>query len=53
LKEVTLFLKFAKLELLTIMLVSPANKTGLDSLFNTLGKSLMEKRKSNGPSIDP
>jgi hypothetical protein len=48
-----IFLKFIDLRLLIIILVSSAKIIVLDLLFMTLGKSLMYKRKSRGPSIEP
>jgi hypothetical protein len=36
-----------------IILVSPANNVGLDISDIVLGKSLMNKRKNNGPRIEP
>ena len=35
------------------MLVSLANKVGLDVLFIIYGKSLMSNSKNSGPSIEP
>jgi hypothetical protein len=41
------------LGLIIIILVSMAKRIDLDLLFMTLGKSLMYKRRSRGPSIEP
>jgi hypothetical protein len=42
-EKIRSFLKFIKLGLLTMMLVSSSNKTGLELLFTALGKSLCKR----------
>jgi hypothetical protein len=45
-EKVRSFLKFTKSGLLTITLVSSANKTGLELSFTTSGKSLYKREKA-------
>jgi len=40
-------------ELENITLASSVNKVGLDILFITYGKSLIQNRKNSGPSVVP
>jgi len=47
------FLKSVGSEFVIIMLVSPLNKIGLDKSDIIFGRSLMYKRKNNGPRIEP
>jgi hypothetical protein len=48
-----LFLKPVKLECVIKMLVSSANKIGVDLLFINAGKSFIYIRKSKGPITGP
>jgi hypothetical protein len=49
---ITLLITFVGLELVAIILVSSANKTGLDLFLTKSGKSFIYRRKSKGPRMD-
>ena len=46
------FLNTMRLGLVTIILVSSANKTGWDLLFTVFGKSFIQRRKGKHPGIE-
>jgi hypothetical protein len=48
-----LLLKSSDLEFLNIILVSSANRIGLDFLLMGFDRSFMFRKKSKGPKIDP
>jgi hypothetical protein len=47
------FLNSWRSELVIIMLVSSANRIGLDILGMILGRSLTYRRKNRGPNMEP
>jgi hypothetical protein len=47
------FVKSSNLEFLNIILVSSANRIGLDILLMVFDRSFMQRKKSKGPKIDP
>lgn len=47
------FVNSVGLWLVTIMLLSSANKTSLYTLDTVFGRSLMHRRKNEGPRIEP
>jgi hypothetical protein len=49
----TVFFNIIGLGLLTILLVSSANKTASALSFIDFGRSLIYSKKSSGPSTDP
>jgi hypothetical protein len=47
------FIKYAVLDFVTVMLVSSANKIGLDLSLMKSDVSFIQRRKSKGSSMDP